>query len=126
MVDRTSSASVDGLPWLAVTFTGIRTPVTRDADLADLESVTEPTGYSALDLPRGVSRRAFRERCSAGCVPGARREGNVWICSREAWHSSRARSAPTLRIVPAPLAGDAAIAAAAIASAGLRSTRRSA
>lgn len=86
-----------------------------------------PSCYTSEDRPHRVSRRAFRERCRAGVVVGARREGKLWICSREAWHASRA-SAPSNpgHHVPRLLATstDEAIAAAAIANAGLRPTRK--
>jgi hypothetical protein len=94
--------------------------------LAELEESTTADCYTSEDRPHRVSRRAFRERCCSGAVDGARREGQLWICSRDAWHRSRARSAPKLRIVPAQVADDEAIAAAALERVGLRPTRRSA
>lgn len=94
-------------------------------ELAELETAPALT-YSSVALPRGVSRRAFRERCRAGLVLGAHREGRAWICSQDAWHSSLNRVVPALRVLVRSNDDDAAIAAAAIAAAGLRPTRRTA
>lgn len=94
-------------------------------ELAELETAEPARVYSSLDLPRGVSRRVFRERCCAGLVRGAHREGRVWICSREAYHASVGRAAPALRVV-AQREDDAALAAAALAAARLPPTRRTA
>ena len=100
--------------------------IVRD-ELARAFGSATSSAYTSSDLPRGVSRRSFRERCRSGTAPGARREGKLWICSREAWHASRATPAPALRLVSAQVAtDDGAIAARAIEAAGLRSTRRSA
>jgi hypothetical protein len=45
--------------------------------------------YSSRELPPRCSRRRFAELCRSGRVPGARREGRDWTCSREAWEAAR-------------------------------------
>lgn len=70
--------------------------------------------YSSINLPRGVSRRSFRERCASGRVDGARREGRIWTCSRSAWHASRSTTTTTTTAEPrtdASSIADAALAA---------------
>lgn len=62
-----------------------------DAQLADLEARTPADEFSSVDLPPGVSRRAFRE--AASLIVGAYREGHVWHVSREAWFAARAKPA---------------------------------
>jgi hypothetical protein len=41
-------------------------------------------------LPPRTSRRRFAEICRSGRVQGAYRDGRIWVCIREAWHSARA------------------------------------
>lgn len=96
-----------------------------DAELADMESVTTAADrYSSTCLPPDCqSRRTFAVVCRSGRIAGAVLEGHVWSCAKEAWHTARARKRP-LRLVPQPMQGDEAIAARALAAAGLRATRR--
>lgn len=94
--------------------------------LADLGGVQPADVYTSLDLPRNVSRRAFREACRSGRVTGAHREGRVWVCLRREWHAARTRveprAKPALHLVSEP--DDRAIADAAIAASDMRPTRR--
>lgn len=100
-----------------------------DAELANLEAVNggdETDTYSSTSLPPDCpSRRRFGEVCRSGGVEGAELRGHVWSCPRVAWHAARTRKRP-VRVVPAVTIGndDEQVAAAALASAGLRSTRR--
>lgn len=47
--------------------------------------------YDSAHLPPRTSRRRFAEICRSGQVDGATLEGRLWVCSREAWHTARAR-----------------------------------
>jgi hypothetical protein len=51
-----------------------------------------PGTYDSRHRPPRTSRRRFAELCRAGRVAGAYREGRDWVCTREAWHASRARA----------------------------------
>lgn len=44
--------------------------------------------YMSYSPASGVKKRAHNARCASGKVEGARREGNIWRCSRAAWHAS--------------------------------------
>lgn len=100
-----------------------------DAELAHIEAVNggeEVDVYSSTSLPPDCpSRRRFGEVCRSGVVEGAELRGHVWSCPRDAWHTARTRKRP-VRIVPAAAVAndDEQVAAAALASAGLRATRR--
>jgi len=78
--------------------------------------------YSTDALPIGVTRRTFASWCRSGRVPGARRDGRGWRCSRSAWRSARAGEGEpkkaSLRVVSPEDDLDGLLAAA-----GLRSTR---
>lgn len=73
------------------------------------------------ERPPRVSRRAFRERCAK--IPGARREGKLWIVSRADWFASFRRPSirPVVVAAPPPAANDAD---AMLEAAGLRPSRR--
>lgn len=63
---------------------------------AVVERLRGPTAteYSSEHPADGVSRRTHNTRCARGLVAGARREGLIWRCSREAWHGSFAAPKP--------------------------------
>jgi len=65
-----------------------------------LPAALEPARYTSNDLPPGESRRVFREKCASGRVAGARREGQRWICTRDAWHHARAWTPPNTAAPP--------------------------
>jgi hypothetical protein len=82
-----------------------------------------PDTYTSAALPPNTTLRTFRERCSSGRVPGARREGRAWICGRDEWHESRTRRrTPVSRVstTPSEVTPLAARADALLARAGLR------
>jgi len=74
--------------------------------------------YTSTQLPIGVSRRAFRVRCSSGVVVGAAKEGKSWRCTRAAWHASF--DGPRKARVESANDADAV---ALLEAAGLRGTR---
>ena len=80
--------------------------------------------YSSHDLPPRVTRRRFRELCARGAIAGARKEGAIWVCPRQAWHEARRRT-PRSPTNPAPVEGTplAARADALLSRAGLRVVR---
>jgi hypothetical protein len=96
-----------------------------DLELAALEEREhgEVEEYSSVSLPLGATRRAFRERCAAGLVAGAHREGKTWRCSTEAWRASFARKAK-LAIVPPTSEPDLEQLADVIVARSARPTRR--
>lgn len=102
-----------------------------DRELADIEShATTGDTCSSVNLPADLAalkdgRRVFRQECASGRVDGASKAGKVWTCSHEAWRIARSRPS-TPRVVRGlgVAMNDAAIAAAAVARAGLRHTRR--
>lgn len=75
--------------------------------------------WSSVDLPPGVSRRAFRETCARGEVAGAVRDGRLWRCTRGAWASARSRRPRTPRTMTT-VTDDVG---SWLAAAGLRPTR---
>lgn len=58
------------------------------AELGIVGAVRPPEEYSSLAPAEGVNRRAHNRRCKSGKVKGAQKEGNIWRCSRAAWHAS--------------------------------------
>ncbi len=92
-----------------------------DSDLATLEGVDVSDSYTSHALPPGVSRRTFRQLCRSGHVHGARREGKVWRCSRDAWTAARAKAPPPTATLAAN--DDEAIVRRALDAAGLRATK---
>jgi hypothetical protein len=65
--------------------------------LAELARASDAEGgvpgtYDSTHRPPRTSRRRFAELCRSGRVAGAYREGREWVCTREAWHASRARA----------------------------------
>lgn len=93
-----------------------------------LGSVAGPI-YSTSDVatfpPGKRTHRAARD--SIRVVPGAVRTGvgkaTVWSCTVDAYRLHHARAASPVRVVPAPVADDDALAEAALSGAGLRKTR---
>jgi hypothetical protein len=59
----------------------------KDAPVLDADADT----YDSTRLPPRTSRRRFAELCRSNRVPGARQEGMVWVCPRQAWHAARSR-----------------------------------
>ena len=84
-----------------------------DAKLAVMGVAQE---FTSKRLPPGVSRRTFVEVCRK--IPGARREGRIWIVSVASWRAARVATPPKAPLLPAN--DDAA---ALLEAAGLRPTR---
>lgn len=99
----------------------VREEITR-AGTADAPDYS--TADRALYPPGKHTRRAARDAIRV--VSEAKRIGSVYSVSRAAYeeHHARRLSRPALRLVPAQAADDEAGVAAALAAAGLRSTRR--
>jgi hypothetical protein len=82
---------------------------------------TAPGAWPSGKRTRRATRDAIRAVPGHACT--GRGKAAVWSVSRDAYHAHHGRKAP-LHLVPTLIADDAAIAAAALESAGLRSTRR--
>jgi hypothetical protein len=62
-----------------------------DRIAARIKTGPERERYTSRELPPRTTRRRFAEVCRSGRVFDARREGQDWTCSRQAWESARAR-----------------------------------
>lgn len=56
--------------------------------VAELRTSAPAQEYSSEHPADGVTRRTHNTRCAKGKVAGAKREGLIWRCTREAWHAS--------------------------------------
>lgn len=92
--------------------------IVRD-ELRRLRVLDDGQTFSSDAPPPGVSRRAFRMRCSSGVVADARKVGKVWTCSRAAWFAKSVK--PVAKV--AAVNDDDALADQFLNAAGLRATR---
>jgi hypothetical protein len=68
-----------------------------DRQLATLASSEDSAPYSSKALPPGIrTRSAFARACRG--IPEAKRDGKLWIVSRDAWERRKRQSTPA----PAP------------------------
>ena len=105
----------------AIVVSAVRAELATVLGAAGLVYSTVPGAWPPGKATRRAARDAIR------LVPGAARTGagkaSVWSVSRDAYHAHYSRPASALRVVPALVADDDALAEEAFRSAGLRATR---
>jgi|HubBroStandDraft_1064217.scaffolds.fasta_scaffold00816_13 hypothetical protein len=62
-----------------------------------------PQAFDSEHLPPRTTRRRFIEMCRSGRVPGAWREGRLWVCTCSDWETTRT---PRPISVASPLPND--------------------